>query len=123
MGVASDIIDGIEDILQSIIDKGFAKLLEVVIAGFTLVMSAPAIALATIFNDEPGYIDPLLLPPFVVSEQYWRLDRVGAGALECSNAHFKLESPPALLATHTKWSSIFVREDTGLLVTYKAWVF
>lgn len=69
MGTVSDIIDGIGDILQSIIDKGLAKLLEVLISGFTLVFSAPTITLATLFNDKPGFVDPLLMPPAVCYEQ------------------------------------------------------
>jgi hypothetical protein len=63
MGTVSDIIDGIGDILQSILDEGLAKLLEVLISGFTLVFSAPTITLATLFNDKPGFVDPLLMPP------------------------------------------------------------
>lgn len=69
MGTVSDIIEGIGDILQSILDEGLAKLLEVLISGFTLVFSAPTITLATIFNDKPGFVDPLLMPPLECYEQ------------------------------------------------------
>jgi hypothetical protein len=63
MGVVDEIIDEIEDILDSVVDKGIELLLKVIISGFTLITSAPGIALASHYNNQIGYVDPLLMPP------------------------------------------------------------
>lgn len=90
MGTVQDIVDGIEDILQSVVDNGLQKLLEVLISGFTLVFSAPAIALATMFNDKPGFIDPLLLPPLKVGYQRLNLLDLHIDALDCVDRNLSL---------------------------------
>lgn len=63
MGVVEDIVNGMESILDSAIDKGLEMLLKVIVSGFTLITSAPGIALATHYNNQIGFVDPLLLPP------------------------------------------------------------
>lgn len=118
MGTVGDIIDGIGDILQSIIDSGLAKLLEVLISGFTLVFSAPSIALATIFNDKPGFVDPLLMPPAVCYEQRFELIAPSSsGLLDVTVGDF------SILYTRTNELTVSVRPfqltvvDAGLTCT------
>lgn len=94
MGVVEDIMDGIEDILQSVLDSGLAKLLEVLISGFTLVFSAPTIALATIFNDSPGFIDPLMLPPIPVTYGKFEIHHFSDVSLTAELGEFALRDPP-----------------------------
>lgn len=121
MAIHEDIIDGIEDILQSVVDSGLQKLLEVLIAGFTLVFSAPTIALATIFNDEPGFVDPLLLPPLEVVSGRLSLDnRVSHPDLECTAHDLELESEDLTFQLVVTFGAMAIMDsnDTGLAVTH-----
>lgn len=109
MGVVEDIMDGIEDILQSVIDKGLQYLLEVLISGFTLVFSAPTIALATLFNDEPGFVDPLLLPPLEV--QYCHMDLYDIKDFRLEPEYAPLSLTPNMSFLTVGYGEFDLRED------------
>jgi len=51
--------DQVEDVVEDLTEL----LVKTVLAGLTLTLSAPTIATATIFNNQIGYVDPLLYPP------------------------------------------------------------
>lgn len=50
--------DAVEDIVEDLTEL----LVKVLLSGLTLTLSTPTIALATLFNNQIGYVDPLLYP-------------------------------------------------------------
>jgi len=52
-----------DDEVEDMVDDLVEMLVKVLLSGLTLVLSTPTIATATIFNNQIGYVDPLLYPP------------------------------------------------------------
>ena len=51
-----------DDEVEDMVDDLVEMLVKVLLSGLTLVLSTPTIATATIFNNQIGYVDPLLYP-------------------------------------------------------------
>jgi hypothetical protein len=119
MAIVEDIVEGIEDILQSVLDQGLAKLLEVLISGFTLVFSAPTITLATLFNDKPGFVDPLLMPPAECYEAPFELGTITSdGLLDVVTSDFDLKyTPTGVLICTVSNFNMGTGFDKGLTTT------
>ena len=93
MGVVDDIIDRIGEILDettdTILSKGLEMIAKVLISGGTIVGSSIPIALASWFNSQVGYIDPLTLSPVATYEAAILISPPGF-TLEC----FETRIPP-----------------------------
>jgi len=115
MGVVDDIIDRIEEIATALINDAIEALLKIVISGYTLVMSSPAIALATMFNDDVGWVDPLLLPGLVVTTQKFDLIDTGMIVMEAHEAEFRIPDLGGLPCNYIGFTMNDI--DTGLICT------
>jgi len=104
MGVVDDIIDRIEEIVASIgdtvLESGVELLTKVLISGATAVFSYPVIELAKHYNNQVGYVDPLLLPPILAYRT--SLDEfVTSSSLECDYTDLVVGPPLKGLACTT----------------------
>jgi len=54
---------GFDDMLEGVAEDIIELLIKTLFSGTVLLASTPPIALATIFNNRVGFVDPLLLPP------------------------------------------------------------
>jgi len=116
MTVVQDIIDNIAEIAQSLVDNAISKLLKIVISGYTLLFSAPAIALGSLFNDEVGYVDPLLLTPLETFTGKFFLCNFDAQTLHAVKSGFYLRMPVGIAAYRIE---SFILDDytAGLVCT------
>lgn len=115
MGVVDDIIDRIQEIATALINDAIEALLKIVISGYTLVMSSPAIALASMFNDDVGWVDPLLLPGLVVTTQKFDLLDTNPLAMEAYVSEFSIPDLGGLLCNYRAFTMDDI--DTGLICT------
>jgi len=102
MGVVDDIIDRIGEILDettdTILSKGLEMIAKVLISGGTIVGSSIPIALASWFNSQVGYIDPLTLSPIATYEAAILISPPGF-TLECYETRFPPLSQGGLQTT------------------------
>lgn len=104
MGLVDDIIERISEIVGSvgdtILESGTELLTKILVSGATAVFSYPTIELAKFYNDQVGYVDPLLLPPLLCYPVNLD-DFVLSGSLECEYTDLVVGPPLSGLACTT----------------------